>query len=170
MRKLFLAGAFGALLIASPFAFHAIAAPGRPPSPAQIQHMQDEMATMLDAHLASMKSALKLNADQDQTWASFEAVVRSAAKTASDAMTQMASAMKTGEPGSPIQHLQIMSDHMAMASGELKKVADAAKPLYDGLDEGQKRRFGPLLASLMPSHPRGHGGIMGWMHHEPAQL
>jgi len=30
----------------------------------------------------------------------------------------------------------------------MKKVVDAAKPLYDSLDPSQKRTFGPLLLTL----------------------
>jgi hypothetical protein len=49
-----------------------------------------------------------------------------------------------------------MSDRLAKASEEVKKVADAAKPLYDSLDDGQKRHFGPLVRML-----REHGARNG---------
>jgi hypothetical protein len=58
-----------------------------------------------------------------------------------------------------------MSDGFAKASAELKKVAEAAKPLYDSLDDLQKRHFGPLLMSLREH--REHGGAHGpWGHHD----
>jgi hypothetical protein len=47
---------------------------------------------------------------------------------------------------------------MAARSGELDKIAAAAKPLYDVLDEAQKRRFGPLLASALHERMRGAPG------------
>jgi hypothetical protein len=52
-----------------------------------------------------------------------------------------------GRP-SPIAHLTELSDRLAKASEQVKKVAEAAKPLYDSLDDGQKGHFGPLLRTL----------------------
>ena len=60
------------------------------------------------------------------------------------------------ERPSPIARLNEISDHLAKASAEFKKIADAAKPLFDSLDETQKRHFGPLLRSL-----RGEGADGG---------
>ena len=53
-----------------------------------------------------------------------------------------------------------MSDRLAKASEEVKKIADAAKPLYDSLDDGQKAHFGPLVRMLHENGPR-HGGWRG---------
>jgi len=56
-----------------------------------------------------------------------------------------------------------MSNHLAQASDSLNKIADSAKPLYDSLDDGQKRHFGPLLLMLRGdgSHPGGGRGEPG---------
>ena len=48
-----------------------------------------------------------------------------------------------------------MSRRLTKASEALKKVADAAKPLYDSLDDGQKRHFGPLVHRLRHGDGRG---------------
>ena len=53
-----------------------------------------------------------------------------------------------------------MADHLAKASTEIKAIAAAAKPLYDSLDDGQRRHFGPLMAALIEHGPH-HGGMMG---------
>jgi zinc resistance-associated protein len=37
------------------------------------------------------------------------------------------------------------ADAMTTRAANLKKLADAAEPLYKSLDEGQKHRFGMLL-------------------------
>ena len=44
----------------------------------------------------------------------------------------------------------------------IKKIADAAKPLYDSLDETQKHKFGMLGRMLMPERSR---FAMDMMHH-----
>jgi len=62
-----------------------------------------------------------------------------------------------------------MADHMSRAAEDIKKIADVAKPLYAGLDDSQKHKFGMLGRMLMPAHAEmmmhhmgGHmGGHMG---------
>ncbi len=53
--------------------------------------------------------------------------------------------------------LRSRADNMAATATALKKIADAADPLYKTLDEGQKRRLAVL------THHRGHRfGGEGW--------
>jgi hypothetical protein len=47
---------------------------------------------------------------------------------------------------------------MTARAGEMEKIADVAKPLYDNLDDAQKRRFGMLFHIMMGM--RGHMGHM----------
>jgi LTXXQ motif family protein len=164
MRKLILAAIAAAGVAGSTFAYTAYAA-NEPPSAAHTQQMQEERAAMLDAHLAGFKAGLKLTADQDKLWAPFESAIRDAAKERGEAMMKMREMMdqRDGARPSPIDHMLTMSDRMAKMSSELKIVADAGKPLYDSLNDMQKRNFGPLLHDLIPRH--GHGGHMGWRGH-----
>ena len=48
---------------------------------------------------------------------------------------------------------------MTARAASLKKLADAAEPLYKSLDDGQKRRFAMLLRG-----GRGEGGNRGGWH------
>jgi hypothetical protein len=50
---------------------------------------------------------------------------------------------------------------MTTRGAAMKRVADAAAPLYQSLDDGQKRRFA-LLARFMDPRARHHGM---WHHH-----
>ena len=50
---------------------------------------------------------------------------------------------------------------MGQRAAGLKKLADAAGPLYKSLDDGQKHRFA-MLARLDGGQMRGHHG---WQHH-----
>jgi LTXXQ motif family protein len=161
MRKLVLTSLATVALAGSAFALDAFAAADAPETPS-LHGMQDR-GFLLDARLAGMKAALALSADQEKLWAPFETAVRDAYKARRDAMRQMRERMREEGPPSPIERLNAISDHLAKASGELKMVADAAKPLYDGLDDMQKRRFGPLLRTLRPEPAEMHGGQR---HHE----
>jgi Spy/CpxP family protein refolding chaperone len=134
------------------------AAPGDPPpAPGDAREVG---GFMLDAHLAGMKAALRLTPDQEKNWAAFEAAVRDAAQARRDAMRAMHDAERGDERPSPIERMNAMADHLAKVSTEIKAIANVAKPLYDSLDDGQKRHFGPLMATLLEHGPH-RGGMMG---------
>lgn len=148
----------------SVLAFGAVAAPGDAPPPAG--DAREAGGFMLDAHLAGMKAALKLTPDQEKNWGAFEAAVRDAAQARRDAMREMRDARGGDERPSPIERMNTMADHLAKASTEIKAIAGAAKPLYDSLDDGQRRHFGPLMATLMEHGPHHHGMMEhGMMQH-----
>ena len=48
---------------------------------------------------------------------------------------------------SPSERMEAMSAHMARRAGELKTIAQAAKPLYRSLDETQKHNSNCLAAT-----------------------
>jgi hypothetical protein len=168
MKRLIVISLAAAALAGSVFALGAAAAPGDPSSPAgEMRAMAEGRAFMLDARLAGMKAALKLTSDQEKNWAPFEAAVRDAAKARMEQIHAMHEAMHGGERPSPIDHMNMMSDRLAKASANLKAIASAAKPLFDSLDETQKRHFGPLLMTLR-EHGRHEGHMMGhWEHRGP---
>ena len=60
--------------------------------------------------------------------------------------------------GDPVARLRERADNMATSATALKKIADAADPLYKTLDDGQKRRLAIL------THMGRFGGE-GWRHH-----
>ena len=58
--------------------------------------------------------------------------------------------------------LRERADNMAASGAALKKIADAADPLYKTLDDGQKRRL--KILTHMEHRFGGDGG--GWRHRE----
>lgn len=157
MKKFVVATLAVAALGGSALAFGAAAAPGDAPPPGDAREVG---GFMLDAHLAGMKAALKLTPDQEKNWAAFEAAVREAAQARRDAMQAMREANRGDERPSPIERMNTMADRLAKASTDIKAIANAAKPLYDSLDDLQKRHFGPLMATLIERGGR-HGAMMG---------
>jgi hypothetical protein len=149
-------GVLAALSIsASAFALTAAAAGDQPPSHAErMQHWAADRETMLDAKLAGMKAGLQLTPDQEKLWSPFEAAVKDAAKARMDAMQKMMQTRDEGERMSPIDHLEAMADRLSQGAADIKKIADAAKPLYASLDDSQKHRFGMLGRMLMPERAR----------------
>ena len=112
----------------------------------------------------AMKSGLQLTPDQEKLWAPFESAVKDAAKARMEAMGQMMMrAREQGERMSPIDHLNAMAERLSRGAEDVKKIADAAKPLYSSLDDSQKHRFGMLGRMLMPEHAQAAEMMHGHM-------
>jgi hypothetical protein len=58
-----------------------------------------------------------------------------------------------------VARLRDRAENMAATAGSMKKIADAADPLYKTLDDGQKRRLAVLTRMDR------FGGWEGWRHH-----
>ena len=124
-------------------------------------HMSaEDRAAMADAKIASVHAGLKLSADQEKLWPPVESAVRDLVKIridrakAREAQASAANGADQPKPD-PVTRLRNRADRMAVTAGALKKIADAADPLYKTLDDGQKRRLAML------THHHRHGGE-GW--------
>jgi hypothetical protein len=107
----------------------------------------DDLSAILDGRIAELRTALKLTADQEKNWPAFEQAIRDNAKARRD---RMAAGRDQPRPSDLIERLQRRADAMTGAAANLKRLAEAAKPLYDSLDEGQKNRFAFLIRSMGP--------------------
>jgi zinc resistance-associated protein len=99
----------------------------------------DDRAAFLDARVAALHAGLRLSPDQEKTWPVFEQAYRDLAARRGDRTNG-----PRAEQVDPIQRAQRAADALAARSAALKRYADAAAPLYQSLDENQKRRFGIL--------------------------
>jgi hypothetical protein len=108
---------------------------------------EDRMA-FADARIAAVKAGLKLTADQEKLWPPVEAAVKEFAKLRIErANARMKAWRDDGDDQKqvdPVTRLRDRADAMATTSAALKKIADAADPLYKTLDDGQKRRLAVL--------------------------
>ncbi|AND91500.1 hypothetical protein ACVI1J_001855 [Bradyrhizobium diazoefficiens] len=112
----------------------------------------EDRAAFVDARIAAVHAGLKLNADQEKLWPPVEAAVREFAKLRIDrANARMSAAPGAADkPEDPVAGLRQRAEDMAASSAALKKIADAADPLYKTLDEGQKRRLAVLTRHRGP--------------------
>jgi hypothetical protein len=131
-----------------------------------MRHMRinpEDRAAMLDARIAAVHAGLKLNADQEKLWPPVEAAVRDFAKLRIDRANARMTAIQADadKPEDPVARLRQHAEDMGATSSALKKIADAADPLYKTLDEGQKRRLAALTRHRGPFG----GGEDGPPHH-----
>ena len=135
----------------SAFALAATAAePTGAPGMERMQHWAADRELILDAKLVGMKAELKLKPDQEKLWGPFETAVQDSAKDRIADMQKMMEMRKQNEHASPIEVLDRWSGNLSKAAANMKKVADAAKPLYDSLDDTQKHDFAMLGRMLIP--------------------
>jgi LTXXQ motif family protein len=133
------------------------------------EHMRinpEDRAALTDARIAAVHAGLKLSADQEKLWPPLEAAVRDFAKLRIDRANARMAARQNDTDGSkqddPVGRLRERADNMTASGAALKKIADAADPLYKTLDEGQKRRLKILTHMERRSDDNGNGG--GWRH------
>ena len=138
----------------------------------------EDRAAFMDSRIAAVKAGLKLTPDQDKLWPPLETAVRDFAKLRIDRANARMDARKDdrsddrkvdrdakrydrGADFNPVERLRDRADRMGEASAALKKIAEAADPLYKTLDDSQKRR----LAVLTRMEGRfGGGDHSGWHH------
>jgi hypothetical protein len=160
MRKILLAGV-ATLAIAGSTAVYA--QHHRPWLQGQMRMNPEDRAAFADARIAAVHAGLKLNADQEKLWPAVESAVKDFAKLRIDRANARMNAMRGDgrdqqRPDDPVARLRDRAEAMATTAAALKKIADAADPLYKTLDDGQKRRLAIL------THMEGRFGGGGWRH------
>ncbi len=127
-----------------------------------------DMTAFADARIAALHAGLQLNAEQEKNWPAMESAMRGLAKL----RTERFEARKNAQaPADPIERLSRHADAIEQRGAALKKLATAAGPLYQSLDDAQKHRFDVLarLGAERFGHWRArHGwrGHDGWRQHD----
>jgi zinc resistance-associated protein len=113
-----------------------------------------------DGRIAALRAGLELTADQQKLWPPVESALRDVFKQRSDWFTARADADR---PADPVERLNTRAQAMLDRGSALKKLADAADPLYKSLDDAQKHRF-TVLARFDGGHGFGGHEHRGWQH------
>jgi hypothetical protein len=119
----------------------------QPPTHAElVQHWAD---AAIDAQLQGMKTSLRLTADQEKDWGSFESAVKDAEKARVTALQKEQSSGLT-----PMDRLNAKAERLAESQAGLERIVETAKPLYLSLDDTQKHTFITLGRMLVPERGR----------------
>src|SRR3981189_2926630 len=161
MKKFAIAG-IAALAIAGSTAVYAQHSPWFHEHMQHTQMSPEDRAAFTDARIAAVKAGLKLTPDQEKLWPPVETAVRDFAKLRIDRAKARMNAKPDDsqgqKPDDPVARLRDRADTMATTAAAMKKIADAADPLYKALDDGQKRRL-----AILTHHMQGRSGE-GWRH------
>src|SRR6516165_8785355 len=147
MWKTVVVGATALMLTASTLAY------AQGPSREAERLSEADIAHLTDARINVVKAALQLTADQDKLWPPVEEAIRARGK---DRQTRLAAIQKeVGElrgksplevlrDRNPVDFLSQRADALTQRGADLKKLADAWRPLYQTLTPDQKRRLAHL--------------------------
>ena len=194
MRKALILATTAAVIGGSLLVYN-VYAQQQPPARSRWQPSAADVGAFANARIAAIHAGLALNADQEKLWPPVEGVLQDIAKRRTErfekfraerqAQTQAqppAQAQTPAQPTPPdtIARMRRGAEFMGERAADLKKLADAAQPLYEKLDDAQKRRFAMLLRSGMRpgmqnrfarwrdrAEMRGDDHRDGWRHRGP---
>ena len=148
MLKLLAAGAIALFVTLSSTAF------AQAPSPMGPGRLgQADLAKLTDERIAIVKSVLQLTPDQEKYWPAVEDAIRVRAQNRDARLARIAETVgKTSDESAkdvlrncdPIAFLDRRADALAQRAQDLKKLADAWRPLYPTLSSEQKQRLAGL--------------------------
>jgi zinc resistance-associated protein len=131
----------------------------------------DDLGAFTDARVAALKAGLRLTPEQDKNWPAFEQAYRNLAKLRTDRIAAADNPPSGSSDQSMVDRLQRRAETISQYGAALTDLAKAAKPLYAGLDDAQKRRFATLSRFMAPhrhfamgSDRMGMMGSHGMMH------
>jgi hypothetical protein len=109
----------------------------------------NQLTAIDDARIARLKADLSLTPDQEGYWSKLETALKSISKRRADHFVarwneerdarDKGDKDKRAEQMTPIERMRRTAEGMSMQAADIKSVADAAEPIYDKLDEGQRR-------------------------------
>jgi hypothetical protein len=128
-----------------------------------------QLAAEADVSIARMKADLRLTADQEKNWSGMETALRDIGQRRAeravafraegakqdgkqDGVKQEGAKQESAKQDSSddfIASLSRASVSLSERSADMKKLADAAQPLYVSLDAQQKRRFSQALMRVI---------------------
>lgn len=136
----------------------------------------EDISAFTDARIAALKAGLKLTPEQEKNWPALEQSIRDLSKARAErinvrreqrrAARGQGNAQKNAQANPQadlLERLRRASDTMTQRAAGLRKLADAAQPLYQSLDESQKHRLAFLIRDMRPRRmamglSRGNGG------------
>jgi hypothetical protein len=158
MKKFILIGLASAALTGFPLLNGSIAQTNdQTPAAASEQNAgpaDNQIANEVDARIAHLKAHLNLSVDQEKNWPGLQSALHDYgvgqlkhAIENENRPSRREREQQARERPNDIAVLRTMADNLTARGASLKKLADAAEPLYATLDDGQKHELFQFLRS-----------------------
>jgi LTXXQ motif family protein len=157
MKKFLIIGIASAALLGFANVDVSIAQTGDTPPPAQLEQktapVDNQIANEVDARIAELKANLHLTADQEKNWPGLQTALHDYGigqlKNAMEGANRPSRSEREehGQNDRPndIALMRTMADDLTARGTSMKKLADAADPLYGSLDDRQRRELFQFL-------------------------
>jgi hypothetical protein len=151
MLKILAAGAAALFVMASPVAYAQSTSEWGRLSAA-------DFATLTDARINIIKTALQLTPDQEKNWPAVENAIRARAKDRQARIEAIANRVAERRDGNileslrnrdPVEFLRRRAGVLTQRGADLQKLADAWQPLYQTLKPDQKQRMAFLTLFVL---------------------
>src|SRR5437763_4771604 len=146
MLRMVAVGMTALFVTGSTLAYAQAPAPGLAPDRLSIA----DLSALTEARIAMVRFALQLSPDQEKYWPAIEDAIRTGAKERQDRLANAAARLTELRDRSPsealrdanlVEFFNRRSEALTRRAAELKKLADAWRPLYQTLNPDQKRRL-----------------------------
>lgn len=171
MKKSVLAVTTAAILAGSAATYAIAQQPSAPPKQAaedQWKPSPADRAAFAGARVAALHAGLALTPEQEQLWPPVEAVLKDMAQKRETRREERRAEWNKKDRPDAMQRLRRGAEMMTETGADLKRLADAAQPLYDKLDDAQKRRLHKMVRHGM--HERMREGFRERAMHRFAEM
>lgn len=113
----------------------------------------EQIVATSDANIDRIKAELNLTPEQEKNWTAFNSAMHYLGHNGADRLNLRIARAKRDPPDDIIEQMRNEAQFLNDRAGDQRNVADAAEPLYAGLDDKQKQIFIEEMVRL--SHERG---------------
>jgi hypothetical protein len=113
----------------------------------------EQIVANSDANIDRIKAELNLTPEQEKNWTAFNSAMHYLGHNGADRLNLRIARAKRDPPDDIIEQMRNEAQFLNDRAGDQRNVADAAEPLYAGLDDKQKQIFIEEMVRL--SHERG---------------
>jgi hypothetical protein len=163
MKKLIVIGIASAALAVFPQINGSIAEAGDKARAAQSEQKtgpaENQIANEVDARIAQLKANLNLTVDQEKNWSGLQSALHdygigqmNRAVERENRPSRREREQQGEDRPNDIALLRTMADDFTATGASLKKLADAAEPLYGSLDDRQKHELFHFLRTDFEKH------------------
>ena len=110
----------------------------------------NQISNEVDARIAQLKASLRLTADQEKNWTGLQSAIHDYGiaefKQPMTGRSARGDGNRADRPND-ITRMRNNAEEMTVRAVAMKKLADAAEPLYNGLDDSQRGKLFQFLST-----------------------
>jgi LTXXQ motif family protein len=144
-------GAMSVILAATAIPTHAQNTAAVAPTQESEGLSQSDLKAITDARIGIVKAALQLTPEQEKYWPALEQAIRDRAQARQQRMAALYIVLNQEQEVDLFKLLKGRADALSQKAATLERLAAAWQPLYQSLNDDQKRRMRFVVVNLLPA-------------------